>query len=52
MPSTYDPIGKDFGVRINNTQIANIAVTDGNYIDHIFETSFQAAPGLLTLDIF
>ena len=52
MPSTYKPLGKNFGIGINGSQIANIVVTDGNYIDHIFETTFNASWGILNLDIF
>ena len=52
MPSTYQPLGKDFGIRVNNTLIAIIIVTDGEYIDHVFETTFNATSGTMTLDIF
>ena len=51
MPSTYMPIGKDFGISVNNTQIANIVVTDSNYIDHIFEIIVNATVGNLLLDV-
>jgi hypothetical protein len=36
LPATYMPIGKDFGIKINNTQIANIEITDGTMIDRTF----------------
>lgn len=52
LPSTYDPLGKNFGIAVNGTQIANIVVTDGNYFEHIFETTFNASIGTLSLDIF
>ena len=52
MPSTYEPLGKNFGISVNGTQIANIVVTDGNFTDHIFETTFKVAQGLMIFDIF
>ena len=51
-PPTYQPLGKHFGIKANNTQVGLIEVLDSNYSDHTFETTFEVSEGIMALDIF